>query len=75
MALVSPVRDGRAWFGGLIPLPLNPNLGTISTMPPDRYKRPTPAFYGGDQGGAVHFVGVGPGVEKATEDAARRAVD
>jgi acetamidase/formamidase len=27
------------------------------------------------QGGAVHFVGVGPSVEEATEDAARRAVD
>jgi acetamidase/formamidase len=26
-------------------------------------------------GGAVHFVGVGPSVEDATEDAARRAVD
>jgi len=27
------------------------------------------------QGGAVHFVGVGPSVEEATEDAAGRAVD
>jgi acetamidase/formamidase len=27
------------------------------------------------QGGAVHFVGVGPNVEEATEDAASRAVD
>jgi amidase len=27
------------------------------------------------QGKAVHFVGVGPSVEEATEDAARRAVD
>ena len=27
------------------------------------------------QGGAVHFVGVGPNVEEATEDAAGRAVD
>ena len=27
------------------------------------------------QGGAVHFVGIGPNVEEATEDAARRAVD
>lgn len=27
------------------------------------------------QGGAVHFVGVGPIGEEATEDAARRAVD
>ena len=38
MALSPPVRDGRAWFGGRIPLPLNPNLGTISTMPPEGYK-------------------------------------
>jgi hypothetical protein len=31
MALSSPVHDGRAWFGSRrIPLPLNPNLGTIS---------------------------------------------
>jgi hypothetical protein len=27
------------------------------------------------QGGAVHFVGIGPSVEEATEDAARRAVE
>ena len=27
------------------------------------------------QGGAVHFVGVGPSVEEATEDATRRAID
>jgi acetamidase/formamidase len=27
------------------------------------------------QGEAVHFVGVGPNVEEATEDASRRAVD
>jgi len=26
-------------------------------------------------GGAVHFVGIGPSVEEATQDAARRAVD
>src|ERR1700732_2507579 len=38
MAVSSDVRDGRAWFGGRIPLPLNPNLGTISTMPPEGYK-------------------------------------
>ena len=43
MALSSPVRDGRAWFGGRIPLPLNPNLGTISTMPPEGYK---PSYVG-----------------------------
>ena len=35
MAVSSEVREGRAWFGGRIALPLNPNLGTISTMPPE----------------------------------------
>jgi len=140
MAVSSEVRDGRAWFGGRIPLPLNPNLGTISTMPPEGYKPSYAGAYGGDfdqkdagqgsriylpvlvedalvffgdphaaisdgiitgtgiecgmsvraritlvrdrvlerpiivQGEAVHFVGVGPSVEEATEDAARRAV-
>ena len=38
VAVSSPVHGGRAWFGGRIPLPLNPNLGTISTMPPEGYK-------------------------------------
>jgi hypothetical protein len=38
MAVSSEVGDGRAWFGGRIPLPLNPNLGTISTIPPQGYK-------------------------------------
>jgi amidase len=47
MALSSPVRDGRAWFGGRIPLPLNPNLGTISTMPPEGYKPSYAGAYGG----------------------------
>ena len=141
MAVSSEVREGRAWFGGRIPLPLNPNLGTISTMPPEGYKPSYAGAYGGDfdqkdagqgsrvylpvlvedglvffgdphaaisdgiitgtgiecsisvraritllkhrvverpiiaQGGAVRFVGVGPSVEEATEDAARRAVD
>ena len=141
VAVSSEVRDGRAWFGGRIPLPLNPNLGSISTMPPEGYKPSYAGAYGGDfdqkdagqgsriylpvlvadalvfladphaaisdgiitgtgvecsmnvraritllkdrvlerpiiaQGKAVHFVGVGPSVEEATEDAARRAVD
>jgi amidase len=134
MAVSSEVRDGRAWFGGRIPLPLNPNLGTISTMPPEGYKPSYAGAYGGDfdqkdasqgsriylpvlvndalvffgdphsaisdgiitgtgiecsmnvrahinllriiaQGEAIHFVGVGPSVEEATEDAARRAVE
>ena len=47
-ALACPVRDGKAWFGDRIPLPLCPNLGTVSTMPTEGYK---PAFagpYGGD---------------------------
>jgi amidase len=140
MALSSPVESGRAWFGGRIPLPLNPNLGTISTMPPEGYKPSFAGPYGGDfdrkdagegsqvylsvliedalvffgdphaaisdgiiagtgiecsmkvraritllknraldrpiiaQGGAIHFAGVGPSIEEATEDAARHAV-
>jgi hypothetical protein len=36
-ALLAGARR-RAWFGGRIPLPLNPNLGTISTIPPGGYK-------------------------------------
>jgi amidase len=141
MAIASPLRDGKAWFGGRIPLPLNPNLGTVSTMPPEGYKPPYAGAYGGDfdqkdvgQGSrvhlpvmvpealvffgdphacisdgiisgtgieccmtvraritlakdrklerpilehadALHFLGVGPTIEEATEDAARRAVD
>ena len=47
-ALACPVRDGRAWFGGRIPIPLNPNLGTVSTMPPDGYKPSYAGPYGGD---------------------------
>jgi hypothetical protein len=135
MALSSPVHHGQAWFGGRSPLPLNPNLGTISTRPPEGYRPSYAGAYGGDfdqkdagwgsrvylpvlvedalvffgdphaaisdgiitgtgiecsmnvraritllkgrvierpiiaQGGAVHFVGVGPNVEEATEDA------
>ena len=141
MAVSSPVEDGEALFAGRIRLPLNPNLGTISTMPPEGYKPSYAGAYGGDfdqkdagqgsrvflpvlvpdalvffgdphaaisdgiitgtgiecsmnvraritllkdrplerpiiqHGGAVHFVGVGPTIEEATEDAARRAVD
>jgi amidase len=48
MAVSSEVREGRAWFGGRIPLPLNPNLGTISTMPPEGYKPSFAGAYGGD---------------------------
>ena len=47
------------------------NVRTQITLPKDRVlERPIIA-----QGKAVHFVGVGPSVEEATEDAARRAVD
>src|SRR5437870_1281808 len=48
MAVSSEVRDGRAWFGGRISLPLNPNLGTVSTMPPEGYKPSYAGAYGGD---------------------------
>jgi len=47
MAVSSEVRGGRAWFGGRIPLPLNPNLCTISTMPHEGYK-PYAGTYRGD---------------------------
>jgi amidase len=47
-ALSCPVRDGRAWFAGRVPIPLNPNLGTVSTMPPEGYKPSYAGPYGGD---------------------------
>jgi amidase len=140
VAISSPLRDGKAWFGGRVPLALNPNLGTMSTMPPEGYKPSYAGPYGGDfdqkdvsegsriylpvlvkdapvffgdphaaisdgiisgtgvecsmkvraritllkdrklerpiikQGDALHFIGIGPTIEEATEDAARRAV-
>ncbi|HET8578806.1 MAG TPA: acetamidase/formamidase family protein [Methylomirabilota bacterium] len=43
-----PVRDGQAWFEGRIPIPLHPNLGTVSTMPPEGYKPSYAGPYGGD---------------------------
>ncbi|MCY4430771.1 MAG: acetamidase/formamidase family protein [Rhodospirillales bacterium] len=43
-----PVRDGKAWFANRIPVPLNPNLGTVSTMPPEGYKPSYAGPYGGD---------------------------
>jgi len=139
-ALKCPVRDGKAWFADRIPVALTPNLGTISTMPPEGYKPSYAGAYGGDfdqkdagQGARVYlpvmvpdalvffadphaaisdgiitgtgvectstvraritvvegmqvahpvienehslqFVGTGPSVEAATEDAARHAV-
>lgn len=47
-ALKCPVRDGKAWFGDRIPLPLTPNLGTVSTMPTEGYKPSYAGAYGGD---------------------------
>src|SRR5436190_2249744 len=47
-ALSCPVKDGRAWFGGRIPIALNPNLGTVSTMPTEGYKPAYAGPYGGD---------------------------
>ena len=46
--LQCPVRDGQAWFADRIPVPLNPNLGTVSTMPPEGYKPSYAGEYGGD---------------------------
>jgi len=43
-----PIRDGKAWFGNRIPITLHPNLGTISTMPPEGYKPSYAGAYGGD---------------------------
>jgi len=67
-ALSCPVRDGRAWFGGRIPLRLNPNLGTVSTMPPEGYKPSYAGPYGGDfdqkdvkAGSRVHLPVLVPG--------------
>jgi len=67
-ALSCPVRDGRAWFGGRIPLRLNPNLGTVSTMPPEGYKPSYAGPYEGDfdqkdvkAGSRVHLPVLVPG--------------
>jgi amidase len=69
-ALACPVRDGKAWFGGGIPIPLYPNLGTISTMPPDGYKPSYAGAYGGDfdqkdvgAGSRVHLPVIHPGAQ------------
>jgi amidase len=48
VALACPIKDGRAWFGGRIPLPLDPNLGTVSTMPVEGYRPAYAGPYGGD---------------------------
>ena len=62
------VRDGRAWFGGRVPIPLNPNLGTVSH---DAARRATSLLrgpYGGDfdqkdvkAGSRVHLPVMVPG--------------
>ena len=61
-ALACPVRNGQVWFAGRIPVPLQANLGTISTMPPEGYKPSYAGPYGGDidqkevcQGDKVHL--------------------
>lgn len=46
--IACPVRDGKAWFGDRVPIPLYPNLGTLSTMPPEGYKPSYAGPYGGD---------------------------
>ncbi len=48
VALACPIKDGQAWFGGRIPLPLCPNLGTVSTMPVEGYRPAYAGPYGGD---------------------------
>jgi amidase len=69
-ALACPVRDGKAWFADRIPIPLHPNLGTISTMPPDGYKPSYAGAYGGDfdqkdvgVGSRVHLPVIHPGAQ------------
>lgn len=47
-AVACPVRDGQAWFGDRIPVPIAPNLGTIATMPPEGYRAAYAGPYGGD---------------------------
>ena len=48
-AIIScPVRDGQAWFGDRVAIPLYPNLGTLSTMPREGYKPSYAGPYGGD---------------------------
>jgi amidase len=68
VALACPIKDGRAWFGGRIPLPLSPNLGTVSTMPVEGYRPAYAGPYGGDfdqkdvrAGSRVHLPVLVPG--------------
>jgi hypothetical protein len=44
MALSSEVCDAQAWFGGRIPLPLNPNLGASRPCRPKVTNHLTPAL-------------------------------
>ena len=66
--LACPVRDGKAWFAGRIPIAIQPNLGTISTMPPEGHKPAYAGAYGGDfdqkdvcAGSRVHLPVMVPG--------------
>lgn len=68
LLLNCPVRDGKAWFANKIPIPLNPNLGTVSTMPPEGHKPSYAGRYGGDfdqrdvcAGSTVHLPVMVPG--------------
>jgi amidase len=66
--IACPIRDGKAWFGDRIGIPLFPNLGTVSTMPPEGYKPSYAGVYGGDfdqrdvgVGSTVHLPVMVPG--------------
>jgi acetamidase/formamidase len=48
LAIAAPIREGIALFGDRVPVKLNPNLGTVSTMPPDGYKPSYAGSHGGD---------------------------
>lgn len=67
-ALACPVKNGHVWFGGRIPIPLSPNLGTVSTMPVEGYKPAYSGPYGGDfdqkdvrEGSRIHLPVMVPG--------------
>jgi amidase len=48
LAIASPIRDDTALFGDHVPIKLNPNLGTVSTMPTEGYKPSYAGSHGGD---------------------------
>jgi len=63
-----PIRDGKAWFADRVAIPLYPNLGTLSTLPPEGYKPSYAGVYGGDMdqrdvgvGDTVHLPVMVPG--------------